>query len=92
MPVCSILRRRASLILDASNPTCKAAWGHNQMVQCSNSWIVLPKALKLILAKLVQIYLLPSNTINLLIPTMHATCFGCPWTSAGFRVHDLKPK
>jgi hypothetical protein len=35
-PVCSSLRRRASLIRDASNPTCKAAWGHKQVVQCSD--------------------------------------------------------
>lgn len=64
-PVCSILRRTASLIRDASNPTCKATWEHNQMVQYSNSWIIPSNStLNFNTGKLLLIFLWPSKFIN----------------------------
>ena len=90
-PVCSILRRTASLIRDASNPTCKATWEHNQMVQYSNSCIIPSKStLNFSTGKLVLLFFYDHP--NLLIPTLHATCSGHPSPSSGIKVHNLKPK
>jgi hypothetical protein len=41
--------------------------------------------------KLEVIYILPSNTTNLLNSTLHAECFGRRRPSSGINVHNLKP-
>jgi hypothetical protein len=43
------------------------------------------------LDKLVETYLVPSNTTNLLNPKLHATCFGRPRPSSSIKVHNVKP-
>jgi len=43
------------------------------------------------LKKIAVLYSLPSNTTNLLNPTLHPKCFGHPWPSSGIKVRNLKP-
>lgn len=40
----------------------------------------------------IGIYLLLSNAMNLLNPTLHATCIGHPQPSSGIKVWNLMPR